>query len=66
MTEGVEPIVQDLFVLGQAIETLRAYSLVNHDPASRTFSIHRLVQVVIQNALTRGKNGMDAACSEKN
>src|SRR5262249_10119240 len=40
MTEGTEPIAPDLFVLGQAIETLRAYSLVSHDPATRTLSIH--------------------------
>ncbi len=52
MTEGIEPMAENLFVLGQAIKVLREYSLVSHDTANRTLSIHRLVQVVIRDVLS--------------
>ncbi len=48
------PILAPVAAIGSelncAIEALRAYSLVQRNPQERTFSIHRLVQVVIQDA----------------
>ncbi len=43
--------VGDVFRLNQAIEALRAYSLVQRNPKGKTLSIHRLVQVVLQDAM---------------
>jgi hypothetical protein len=37
-------LVKDLITLHEAMETLRAYSLVRRHPESTTLSIHRLVQ----------------------
>jgi len=45
------PVVSDAFLLGQAIEALRAYSLVGRDPGLQTLSVHRLVQAVVRDAL---------------
>ncbi len=45
------PVISDDFLLGQAIEALRAYSLVGRDPGSQTLSVHRLVQAVVRDAL---------------
>jgi tetratricopeptide (TPR) repeat protein len=45
------PVASDAFLLGQAIEALRAYSLVGRDPGMQTLSVHRLVQVVVRDAL---------------
>jgi tetratricopeptide (TPR) repeat protein len=47
----LSPVAADAFLLNQAIEALRAYSLVRRDPATRMLSIHRLVQTVLQGAL---------------
>src|SRR6266702_4348869 len=47
----LEPVASDDFLLGQAIEALRAYSLVGRDPGSQTLSVHRLVQAVVRDAL---------------
>jgi TIR domain/NB-ARC domain len=41
----------DAFLLNQAIEALRAYSLVRRDPKRKSLSIHRLVQAVLQDTL---------------
>jgi tetratricopeptide (TPR) repeat protein len=41
-------VTADTFLLNQAIEVLRAYSLVRRDPREKTLSIHRLVQAVLQ------------------
>jgi tetratricopeptide (TPR) repeat protein len=46
------PVASDPFRLNQAIEVLRTYSLVKRDPKEKTLSIHRLVQVVLQDAMT--------------
>jgi tetratricopeptide (TPR) repeat protein len=46
------PIAADAFLLNQAIETLRAYSLVRRDPSGKILSIHRLVQAVLQEAMS--------------
>lgn len=45
------PVAADTFLLNQAIEALRAYSLVRRDPKEKTLSIHRLVQFVLQERL---------------
>ena len=44
------PVAADAFLLNQAIEILRAYSLVRCDPKGKTFSVHRLVQALLQDA----------------
>jgi tetratricopeptide (TPR) repeat protein len=61
LTQGAEhlgsvlaPVVSDAFLLGQAMEALRAYSLIGRDPSRQTLSVHRLVQAVV-------RDGMDAA-----
>jgi tetratricopeptide (TPR) repeat protein len=45
------PVASDAFLLGQAIEALRAYSLIGRDPSRQTLSMHRLVQAVLRDAL---------------
>jgi tetratricopeptide (TPR) repeat protein len=45
------PVASDAFLLGQAIEALRAYSLVGRDPGLQTLSVHRLVQAVVRDVL---------------
>src|SRR5581483_902279 len=47
-------VAADTFLLNQAIEALRAYSLVRRDPQRKMLSVHRLVQAVLQ-------DGMDTA-----
>jgi len=58
LTQGAEhlgpvlgPVAADAFLLGQAIEALRAYSLIGRDPGLQTLSVHRLVQAVMRAAL---------------
>lgn len=46
------PVAADAFRFNQAIEALRAYSLVRRDPKGKTLSIHRLVQTVILDGLS--------------
>src|SRR6266567_4988533 len=45
------PVASDAFLLGQAVEALRAYSLIGRDPGLQTLSVHRLVQAVLRDAL---------------
>jgi tetratricopeptide (TPR) repeat protein len=45
------PVVVDPFRLNQALEALRAYSLIRRNPTEKTLSIHRLVQAVLQETL---------------
>ena len=47
----LSPVATDLFLLNQAIEVLRAYSLVRRDLKASTLSIHRLVQVVLHDEM---------------
>src|SRR6266571_2645464 len=47
----LEPVARDLYEFNQAIEVLRAYSLVQRDPSTGALSIHRLVQAVLRDAL---------------
>lgn len=46
------PLATDAYQLDQAIEALRAYSLIKRDPVARTLAVHRLVQEVMRNALS--------------
>ncbi len=45
------PVADDPFRLNQALEALRAYSLLRRNPTEKTLSIHRLVQAVLQGTL---------------
>ena len=45
------PVVADEFLLNEAIEVLRRYSLVKRDPDAKVLNIHRLVQVVLKDSL---------------
>ncbi|MBV9689866.1 MAG: toll/interleukin-1 receptor domain-containing protein [Ktedonobacteraceae bacterium] len=45
-------VATDAFQRNQAIEALRAYSLIKRDPKGKTLSIHRLVQAVLQDRLS--------------
>ena len=49
------PVAADAFRLNEAIEALRAYSLVRRDPKEKTLSIHRLVQAVVQDTLEKAE-----------
>ncbi len=44
-------VTADALLLNQAIETLRAYSLVRRNPREKSLSVHRLVQAVLQDTL---------------
>jgi tetratricopeptide (TPR) repeat protein/transcriptional regulator with XRE-family HTH domain len=46
------PIVCDATAFDLALATLRRYSLVQRQPATRTLSLHRLVQVIVQEELS--------------
>ena len=46
------PVAADAYLLGRAMEVLRAYSLVRQDPHAHTLSMHRLVQAVLRDSLT--------------
>ena len=45
------PVAANVWLLNQAIEALRAYSLVQRAPKEKSLSVHRLVQAVLQDAL---------------
>lgn len=58
LTEGASslgavlaPVAADAFRLNQAIEALRAHSLVRRDPGGKTLSVHRLVQAVLKDEM---------------
>ncbi|TMC24280.1 MAG: tetratricopeptide repeat protein, partial [Chloroflexi bacterium] len=46
-----EPVAADPFRLSQAIEALRAYSLIQRDPRTQMLSVHRLVQAVLRDSM---------------
>jgi tetratricopeptide (TPR) repeat protein len=46
------PVAADVLLFNQAIEALRAYSLLLRDPKRKTLSIHRVVQAVLQDQLS--------------
>jgi tetratricopeptide (TPR) repeat protein len=45
-------VVKDAYLLGQAMEALRAYSLIERDPQTKTLAVHRLVQAVLRDTLS--------------
>lgn len=45
------PVATDAFLLGLAIEALRAYSLVRRDRQKKVLLVHRLIQAVLQDEL---------------
>ncbi|HEX3641068.1 MAG TPA: tetratricopeptide repeat protein, partial [Ktedonobacteraceae bacterium] len=47
----LEPVASDPYKLNQAIQVLRAYSLVQRDPSTGALSIHRLVQAVLRDTI---------------
>ena len=49
------PLASDIFLLHQAIEVARAYSLVRRDPRTGTLSMHRLVQAVLRDDMPAEK-----------
>jgi len=58
LTQGAEhlgdllaPVAADAFLFAQAIEALRASSLLARDPRTKTLSVHRLVQAVLRDTL---------------
>lgn len=49
------PVATDAYRLNEAIEALRAYSLIERDPGKRALSVHRLVQAVLRDSLPASK-----------
>ncbi len=47
----LEPVAAEALKIDQTLETLQAYSLLRREGESHTLSIHRLVQVVLQDTL---------------
>ncbi len=45
------PVVANAYLLNEAIEALRAYSLIDRDPHTQTLAIHRLVQAVLRDSM---------------
>jgi transcriptional regulator with XRE-family HTH domain/tetratricopeptide (TPR) repeat protein len=44
-------LATDAFLLNEAIQTLRRYSLIKRDPEAKVLNIHRLAQVVLKGGL---------------
>jgi len=49
----LRPLGSNDLLLDQAIETLRAFSLIQRDQEKKTFSIHRLVQAVLKDSMNK-------------
>jgi tetratricopeptide (TPR) repeat protein len=47
----LQPVAADPLLLNNAIAALGTYSLINRDATEKTLSIHRLVQVVLKDAM---------------
>lgn len=47
----LQPVASDSFLLNEAIQVLRRYSLIKRDPEERVLNVHRLVQVVLKENL---------------
>jgi tetratricopeptide (TPR) repeat protein len=67
----LQPVAADPFLLNQAVEALRAYSLIQRDPQTQTLSVHRLVQTVLRDSMAteaekqwkqRVVQAVDASC----
>jgi hypothetical protein len=59
----LQPAAADPLAFNDAIGVLRSYSLIDRDVIEKTMSMHRLVQVVVRDALPsqEGKNWMQRA-----
>lgn len=51
LEEPLASMANDPFLFNQAIEALRAYSLLDRDPGTQLLSIHRLVQAVLRDQM---------------
>jgi tetratricopeptide (TPR) repeat protein len=51
MGAALQDLAGNLLAFDEAIEALYAYSLVRRDPATKTFSLHRLVRDVVRDGL---------------
>src|SRR6266487_3427300 len=51
---NLAPVGADAYLLNQAVEALRAYSLLSRDPHTHMLSVHRLVQAVMRDSLSNG------------
>jgi tetratricopeptide (TPR) repeat protein len=49
--EVLAPVTSDAYLLDEAIERLRAYSLIARDPQIQTLTVHRLVQAVLRDSI---------------
>jgi tetratricopeptide (TPR) repeat protein len=49
----LQPLASDPFILNEAIKALRTLSLIRRNSRRKTFSIHRLVQAVLQQEMGR-------------
>ena len=52
--ELLSPVVADPILFDQAIEPLRAYSLLKRDPQTRTLTVHHLVQAIVREQIGTG------------
>ena len=50
----LSPVVADPLLFEQAIEALRAYSLLKRDPQTETLTVHRLVQAIVREQIGTG------------
>ena len=55
-------LATDQVLFNKAIETLLSYSLIQRDPSNKTLSIHRLVQAVIKDGISKTQQTQWAAC----
>ncbi len=55
VADGLDPALQSVvanpWALDDALAALRRYSLIRRDPATRTLSVHRLVQVMLRDSM---------------
>jgi tetratricopeptide (TPR) repeat protein len=55
LSSTLQAAASDLIALDEAVETLRAYSFIRRNPDTSTLSMHRLVQVVLKDAMTENE-----------
>lgn len=54
----LQSLARDRFDFNDAIEALQAFSLIRRDKEKRTFSLHRLMQAVIQDGLLKSEQAV--------
>ncbi len=59
----LEQVVPDPFLLAQAVDALRAFSLINRDPKKKTLSVHPLVQAVLQDSMDESEKDHWTTCA---